>query len=225
MRRSRRVRSTRPNEMTERHDVTGDEPPVVPTPHSANRTVLEVLSAPAVEVAPHLVGWTFSTRIDGVLAAVQLTEVEAYMGEGDPASHAHRGMTPRTAPMFGTGGVIYVYLSYGIHHCVNIVTGPEGVGQAVLLRGGLPTAGVGTMTARRGRADHIADGPGKLGQALGLTTRDSGRPIDGDSIALEPGEPIGRVEATPRIGISRAIERPWRFIDTGARPRRRPEAV
>jgi DNA-3-methyladenine glycosylase len=159
-------------------------------------------------------GSTFRTRIDGVATAVRLTEVEAYMGAEDPASHAHRGETPRTAPMFMAAGVIYVYLSYGVHHCVNIVTGPAGVGQAVLLRGGTPVSGIDTMQERRGRDTHLVDGPGKLGQALGLTLRHSGLPIDGVVIALEPGTPPTRVLATPRVGISKATELPWRFVDT-----------
>jgi DNA-3-methyladenine glycosylase len=174
----------------------------------------QLLAQASVDVAPELLGWTFATRIDGLHTAVRLTEVEAYMGAEDPASHACRGPTARTAPMFGPPGHVYVYLSYGIHACVNIVTGPEGVGQAVLLRGGEPIAGVETMIERRGRTDHLADGPGKLAQALGLTTRQSGHAIDGDRIHLRPGPPPSGVLATPRIGISKATERPWRFIDT-----------
>ena len=86
-----------------------------------------LLGLSALEVAPRLLGATFRTAIDGAATAVRLTEVEAYMGVDDPASHAFRGPTRRTRPMFEAGGTIYVYLSYGIHHCVNIVTGPPGV--------------------------------------------------------------------------------------------------
>jgi DNA-3-methyladenine glycosylase len=175
-----------------------------------------LLARPAIEVAPLLLGSTFRTRVDGVATAVRLIEVEAYMGAEDPASHAHRGETPRTAPMFMAAGVIYVYLSYGVHHCVNIVTGPAGVGQAVLLRGGTPISGIDAMRERRGRDTRLADGPGKLGQALGLTPRHSGLPIDGELIALEPGVPATHVLATPRVGISRATDLPWRFVDADA---------
>ncbi|MDJ0792300.1 MAG: DNA-3-methyladenine glycosylase [Acidimicrobiia bacterium] len=171
-----------------------------------------LLGRPAVEVAPLLLGMTFRTSTNGVVTSVRLTEVEAYMGTDDPASHAYRGITPRTRPMFGAAGVIYVYLSYGVHHCVNIVTGREGEGQAVLLRAGTPVEGVTIMEERRGRSAGLTDGPGKLGQALGLTTAYSGAPIDGRTIELEPGEPTGEVLATPRVGISRATERPWRFV-------------
>lgn len=174
--------------------------------------MIELLSRSAVEVAPELLGWTFATNVDGRLTTVRLTEVEAYMGTDDPASHAYRGETTRTAPMFGEPGHVYVYLSYGIHHCVNIVTGPAGVGQAVLLRGGEPIGGLEFITARRGRSDHLTDGPGKLGQALGLTTEHSGARIDGTMIRLEPGPPPGYIATTPRVGISRAKDRPWRFV-------------
>ncbi|MEZ5176059.1 MAG: DNA-3-methyladenine glycosylase [Acidimicrobiia bacterium] len=166
----------------------------------------------ATEVAPRLLGCVFSTRIDGRLTAVELTEVEAYMGVDDPASHAYRGETARTAPMFARGGLIYVYLSYGVHHCVNVVTGPQGAAQAVLLRGGTPVEGREIMEHRRGRSQHLADGPGKLGQALGLTTRHSGLPIDNARIGLAPGKAPTRVLATPRVGISRAKDRLWRFV-------------
>ena len=114
--------------------------------------------------------------------------------------------------MFEAGGVIYVYRSYGIHNCVNVVTGTEGAAADVLLRPGIPIGGVDVMEDRRGRDTHLADGPGKLGQALGLSTEHSGLPIDGALIRLEPGAPPERVIATPRIGISRATDRLWRFV-------------
>lgn len=174
-------------------------------------SLLQRLSRSAVEVAPQLLGWTFATEINGEYTAVRLTEVEAYMGADDPASHAHRGPTPRTVPMFGPAGHIYVYLSYGVHSCVNIVTGEDGIAQAVLLRGGIPAAGVDVMERRRRRATHLTDGPGKLGQALGLTVAESGLPIDGRVVSLRPGEPPLHVRATPRVGISKAVDRPWRF--------------
>ena len=175
----------------------------------------QFLGGSALDIAPRLLGWTFGTTIDGLHTSVRLVEVEAYMGSDDPASHAYRGPTERTAPMFGPPGHVYVYLSYGIHACVNIVTGPDGVGQAVLLRGGEPVVGMTAMIERRGRTDRLADGPGKLAQALGLTPRHSGQLIDGELIDLRAGPPPNTIRSTPRIGISQATERPWRFIDTG----------
>jgi DNA-3-methyladenine glycosylase len=170
------------------------------------------LARPSIEVAPELLGWTFSTVVDGEIASVRLTEVEAYMGADDPASHAYNGITPRTEPMFMAPPRIYVYLSYGVHFCVNIVTRPEGVAGAVLLRGGDPIDGLETMRARRGRATNLTDGPGKLGQALGVTTNHSGLPIDGELVTLSPGPPPAHVVTGPRIGISKAKDRQWRFV-------------
>ncbi len=170
------------------------------------------LGRTALEVAPDLLGWTFSTTLDGTTASVRLTEVEAYMGEDDPASHAYRGMTARTEPMFREAGTLYVYLSYGIHSCVNIVTGPVGTAQAVLLRGGIPLEGVDAMVKRRGREANLTRGPGNLAKAMGLSTTHSGTSIDGERIILLPGAPPASVVATPRVGISAATDRLWRFM-------------
>ncbi len=172
----------------------------------------DLLGQSAVDVAPSLLGWTFATNIGGERTAVRLTEVEAYMGRDDPASHAFRGRTTRNAPMFSAGGVIYVYFIYGMHHAVNIVTGGEGDPGAVLLRGGDPIEGIDVMVRRRGRTDHLTDGPGKLAQALGLTREHDGLALGAGVVDLAPGEPPEAWLATPRVGISRAAERPWRFV-------------
>jgi DNA-3-methyladenine glycosylase len=173
---------------------------------------MELLSGSAVDIAPQLLGWTFATRFDNATTSVVLNEVEAYLGTDDPASHAYRGKTPRTEPMFGPAGHIYVYLIYGMHFCVNIVTGPEGQAGAVLLRGGVPSEGRETMEKRRGRAIDLTNGPGKLASALGLTTQHSGKPIDGSLVSLTPGTPDGAIAATPRVGITKAVDRQWRFV-------------
>lgn len=162
-------------------------------------------------VAPSLLGWRFETRF-GAVTAVTLTEVEAY-DQTDPASHSFRGQTGRTWPMFGPSGHLYVYRSYGIHWCVNLVTGPSGHGAAVLLRGGIPIEGETTMAHRRGRDDHLTDGPGKLAQALGLSQEHNGVALGAD-VRLVPGPPLPAV-ATPRIGISRGVATPWRFVASG----------
>lgn len=166
------------------------------------------LDRPALEVAPELLGAVLS--VDGV--AVRLTEVEAYEGESDPASHAWRGPTPRNAVMYGPAGRLYVYLSYGIHSCVNIVCDVEGRASAVLLRAGEVVAGEERVRTRRGAVPHrrLASGPGNVGSTLGLSPTDSGLPLDGLRASLVPG-PRGRVLSGPRVGVSRAADVPWRF--------------
>ena len=146
----------------------------------------------------------------------RIVEVEAYMAD-DPASHAYRGQTRRNATMFGKPGRLYVYFTYGIHHCANVVTGSAGDGQAVLLRAVTPVAGIEEMRARRpGRPDRShADGPGKLCQAFGLDLRDDGRDlcdraspvwISDDGVPPPDTPRVGR-----RVGISVGVETPWRW--------------
>ncbi|WP_420450357.1 DNA-3-methyladenine glycosylase [Ilumatobacter sp.] len=153
---------------------------------------------------------------DGGRAAGRIVEVEAYT-EDDPASHTHRGRTPRTEVMFGPPAHLYVYLSYGIHACANVVTGPDGDGQAVLLRAVVPVEGVEAMRARRGgRGDRaLADGPGKLTQALGIELRHDGHDLAGEgstlSILDDGVDPPTTPVVGPRVGITRATSTPWRF--------------
>lgn len=166
----------------------------------------------AVEVAADLIGKVFV--VGG--CAGRIVEVEAYT-QDDPASHSVRGPTARNATMFGPPGRLYVYFTYGMHHCANVVTGPQGRGEAVLLRAVVPIAGLDEMRARRpGRPDRsLTDGPGKLAQAFGLD-----RDHDGTvAVVLDDGAPIvGRVEVTPRIGISRAVDWPRRWVVRPSRP-------
>jgi DNA-3-methyladenine glycosylase len=166
------------------------------------------LDRPARLVAPDLLGAVLT--VDAV--AIRLTEVEAYEGETDPASHAWRGRTTRNAVMYGKAGRLYVYLSYGIHSCVNVVCDVEGTASAVLLRAGEVVAGEATVRERRGHVPYarLASGPGNLGSALGLTAGDSGLALDGVRASLVDGVP-GAVATGPRVGISRAADTPWRF--------------
>ena len=144
--------------------------------------------------------------------SVRLTEVEAYGGTDDPASHAYRSRTARNEPMWGPPGTVYVYLSYGLHWCANIVTAPEGTPAAVLLRGGLLVAGHETAAGRRGRRDHLTDGPGKLAQALGLDGSTSGTTLwDGPLSITLPPKRSGAFDVAPRVGISKATTRRWRY--------------
>lgn len=161
-------------------------------------------------LAPRLLG--SAIRVGEV--AIRLTEVEAYEGPADPASHAFRGPTPRTQVMFGPPGRLYVYFSYGMHSCCNIVCGPDGEASAVLLRAGEVVEGLDVARERRGDVPDVrlAKGPGNLARCLGLTRADSGRPIgvDGVDLLARRGS-RGPVEAGPRVGVSRAADVAWRF--------------
>lgn len=177
------------------------------------RLLEELLAGDPVAVASKLLGMRLRTRFGGAVTEVVITEVEAYAGEDDPASHTARGLTPRNRPMYGPAGTLYVYRSYGLHWCMNVVTGPAGVPGAVLVRGGVPSRGAEVMAARRGRTDHLSDGPGKLCAALGVTgEHDASSVLTGPVRLLDRVEPPPRYRATERIGITRAVDRPWRFV-------------
>jgi DNA-3-methyladenine glycosylase len=187
----------------------------------------EYFDRPVLEVAPGLLGCVLRHETADGAVAVRLTEVEAYAGEADPASHAFRGMTARNAVMFGEPGHAYVYFTYGMHFCVNLVCGPAGLARAVLLRAGRITAGralaaerrqAGRTAGRGGAERDLARGPARLCQALGID-----RSLDGADIC-SPGSPLQvtgatvaapEVSAGPRVGVSRGAEEPWRFWITG----------
>ena len=183
-----------------------------------------------VEVARDLLGAVLRVRRSGGLwTAGRIVETEAYEAEGDPASHAGRGRTPRSEIMYGQPGVAYVYLIYGVHHCLNLVTEVEGTAGAVLLRAVEAVEGQTAMARRRGldaaryRRQDLCSGPGKLCQAFGVDIRWNGLPVAVDRQPKSlPGVGLITVQApdapvawksTPRIGISRAAKRCHRFID------------
>lgn len=152
-------------------------------------------------MAPQLLGAHLVAR--GV--TIRLTEVEAYLGETDPGSHAFRGVTPRTRTMFGAPGRLYVYFSYGMHVCANIVCSPEGTASAVLLRAGEVVDGFELARERRttARADHeLARGPARLTRALGIALDDDGAALDGAPFALELPRHPASVAVGPRVGVS-----------------------
>jgi DNA-3-methyladenine glycosylase len=171
------------------------------------------------EVAPELVGATL--LVEGVGGVI--VEVEAYDHE-DPAAHGYRGQTPRNASMFGAPGRAYVYRSYGIHWCLNLVCEPEGIASAVLLRALEPTRGLEAMSRRRGRDDarQLCAGPGRLCQALGVTRDYDGLALDEPPFELRPRSGEVELVAGPRIGITRAADLPWRYALAGSRYLSRP---
>ena len=178
-----------------------------------------------VAIAPALLGARLAVASSEGAVSVRLTEVEAYAGEIDPGSHAFRGRTARNSSMFEAAGRVYVYFTYGMHHCVNVVCGAEGVSRAVLLRAGEVVEGVGIARARRpaARRDRdLARGPARLTRALGLTREDDGELLGGagSRICLELAEPASavpaeRVRSGPRVGVAGpggdGEAFPWRF--------------
>ena len=166
------------------------------------------------EVAPDLIGVTL--LVDGVGGTI--VEVEAYDQE-DPAAHSFRGKTARNASMFGPPGHAYVYRSYGIHWCLNFVCEPEEVASAVLVRALEPVRGLDEMRRRRGLEDErlLCAGPGRLCQALGITREHDGLALDEPPFELLPRTEEPEIATGPRIGITQAVDRPWRYVLAGSR--------
>ena len=174
--------------------------------------VAEALTAPPAEAARRLLGWLLTCGT----VTVRITEVEAYAGPQDPASHAWRGRTPRTAVMFGPAGYAYIYLSYGMHHCLNVVTGPDGTAAAALVRAGEVVHGVADARSRRPAAAsdvELARGPGRLAAALGLDRSFSGLDLlaPASPLRLVPAEQSAAAVSGPRVGVARGADTAWRF--------------
>lgn len=185
---------------------------------------------PTLTVAPELLGKVLVHRTRSGLTAGLIVEVEAYVGESDPACHAAPGPTERNAPMYGPAGHAYVYLNYGVHYLVNVVTEPEGSPAAVLIRALEPIEGLALMRKRRNRsrtarhtrrASRIADrdlcrGPGNVTHAMGISLRDTGIDLLGDTLFIEDrGHRIDQVTWSPRIGITVGTEHHWRCYVAG----------
>jgi DNA-3-methyladenine glycosylase len=175
------------------------------------RLTADFFARPVHEVARDVIGVTL--LVDGV--GGRIVEAEAYDHE-DPASHAFGGQTARNATMFGAPGHAYVYRSYGIHWCLNFVCEPR---SAVLIRALEPTRGLDAMTERRGVDDLrlLCSGPGRLCQALGISREHDGLPLDRPPFELHPREREPEIATAPRIGITRAAELPWRYVERGSR--------
>ena len=171
------------------------------------RRLRDLLGQPAEAAARALLGQVLVRRGRRPLR-VRIVETEAYLGEGDPAAHAFRGRTPRTEPIWGPPGTLYVYFIYGMHHCLNLSADREGVPGCVLIRAGEPlgASGLPPLSCR---------GPGRLCRRLRLTTRASGRHLfePGSPLTLREGTAPRRIAVSPRVGIRKAAERPLRFFD------------
>jgi DNA-3-methyladenine glycosylase len=184
------------------------KPATVPSPAPGKPLGRGFFARSVHEVAQDLIGATLLFNdVGGVIV-----EVEAYH-HTDPAAHSYRGPTPRNAVMFGPPGFAYVYRSYGIHWCVNFVCEEEGSASAVLIRALEPTQGLSTMRRRRSLHDDraLCSGPGKLTQALGITQAHNGLPLDRPPFALHARGANVNVVAGARIGITKAVELPWRY--------------
>jgi DNA-3-methyladenine glycosylase len=170
-------------------------------------------------VAPDLLGC--SLYVDDVGGVI--VEVEAYH-HTEPAAHSYRGPTPRNAVMFGPPGYVYVYRSYGIHWCLNFVCEPAGSASAILIRALRPTAGLATMRARRGTDDErmLCSGPGKLAEALAITRAHNGFALDAPPFRITPRQAPVEIVTGPRIGLTKAVDLPWRYGVKGSRFLSRP---
>lgn len=182
---------------------------------------LDFLNRPASSAAPLLLGCVIERVVDGMRLTARIVETEAY-DQSDVASHSYRGRTPRTQVMFGRAGHLYVYFTYGIHYCCNIVTGPEGHGAAVLIRAVEPLAGQDIMrTLRNGRGGHeLTNGPAKFCQAFAINKSMNGHDLAKTPLRLIipdefPAYRADQVVQTTRIGISRGHDVPWRFYVRG----------
>ncbi|HEY1063745.1 MAG TPA: DNA-3-methyladenine glycosylase [Candidatus Saccharimonadales bacterium] len=171
------------------------------------------LNAPAAQVAPRLLGCYLIREMNGQTVTVKIVETEAYH-QSDAASHSYKGRTPRTDIMFGPAGHLYVYFTYGMHYCCNVVTGEEGEGAGVLIRAVEPLDNVELLEQRRGQSGVAAtNGPAKLCQALGITKQMNGHDLQREpfQLLLQPPVSADNVVQTTRIGISQAKDVPWRF--------------
>ena len=171
---------------------------------------------PTLEVAKDLIGKYIVHNYRDQILAARLVEVEAYIGEDDPACHAFGGPTRRSQPLFGPPGYSYIYLIYGMYHCFNFVTEPQGRAAAVLLRAAEPVEGLEMMRERSpGRKDtQLLSGPGKFCRSFGLDLTKNCIDLTSDILYLENrAVPVGEIAVSTRIGISKGANRPWRFYD------------
>ena len=174
----------------------------------------DFLRGDVTEVAQRLLGCYLVMHTKNDTVTLRIVETEAYH-QTDAASHSYKGRTPRTDVMFGPAGILYVYFTYGMHYCMNVVTGPEGEGSAVLIRAAEPLEGLDILRHNRlNQPDgQLTNGPAKLCQALGITREWNGHDLQQEPLRLVVQPPVNQkdIVQTTRIGISQAQEKPWRF--------------
>jgi len=180
---------------------------------------------PTLEVAPDMLGkYLVYHSPEGKLSA-RIVEVEAYIGHDDPACHASKGLTPRTRPMFGPAGFTYIYFVYGMYHCLNLVTEPEGTPAALLVRAAEPDEGQSVMGRNSPGKDgmELLSGPGKLCRSFGLTVDQNRLDLAGDTIYIEDRlRKVENIGQSRRVGIRVGVDRPWRFFDDDSKVVSRP---
>lgn len=164
----------------------------------------------AVELAQDLLGCILVHEANEGVTSGTIVETEAYSQE-DAASHSYKGETERTKAMFGPAGHAYIYFTYGMHYCFNVVSGEVGHGQGVLIRALEPVSGVDLMQRRRGRETDLCNGPAKLVQAMGITKADYGKSLFDSNLYIKPRQAKPAISQGPRIGITQAVDVPWRF--------------
>ena len=187
---------------------------------TGKRLPRDFYARPTLKVARDLLGKVLALETAGATKAARIVEVEAYLGSRDPASHAYRGLTPRTAPMFGPPGRSYVYFVYGMYHCLNVVTEGDGIAGAVLLRGAEPLAGFDDAESR------ALAGPGKLARAFGLTIEHTNLDLVRSVLTVRDAPPVppSRVMRSARIGLNQhaTTNKPWRLYVRGSSGVSRP---
>ncbi len=187
---------------------------------TARKLNREFYLRPTLDVARDLIGKYLVFKTGGKVLSARLVEVEAYIGENDPACHAAVGRTDRNGVMYGPGGYSYVYFIYGMYHCLNVVTENEGFPAAVLIRGAEPVEGVEIMLSQfdNKKNNGLTSGPGKLCKAFGLSREHNGLDLVGDILFIEDrGFRPARIENSSRIGIKKAVEKKWRFYEAGSK--------
>lgn len=172
---------------------------------------------PTLDVARDLLGKIFFRRLGDAILSGRIVEAEAYHEQGDESAHSFSGRSARNEVMFRSGGFLYVYFTYGMHFCMNVVTEKEGIGAAVLIRALEPLEGIDIMRSYRGLGKHDRDllsGPAKLCQAFGIARAENGLPLDGSIVGIADAQriPDSEIRITTRVGISRSRELPWRFV-------------